>query len=98
MTDSHTTQQPAPKMTGAERVQRFRRRKAKDMLLVEIELYPTERDKLIKLGLLHKSRRSDKGAVRDALEQFLETRLDPPPPSRTEWALGEWKSNGGYNG
>jgi hypothetical protein len=86
-------------LTGTQRVQRFRRRKAKDMLLVEIELYPTERDSLIRRGLLHKSKRGDREAVRDALEQFLEKFLDSPPPARTEeWALGEWKSNGAHNG
>jgi hypothetical protein len=94
MTDNQTTQQPAPKMTGGERVRLFRNRKAKDILLVEIQLLPTERDRLIKLGFLHKSRRSDKKAVVDALYAFLEARLDPPPPPVTEWALGEWKSNG----
>jgi hypothetical protein len=79
---------------GSERVRRFRKRKAKDMLLVEIELYPTERDKLIRLGYLHKAHRSNKTAVRDAIEQFLERHLDPPSP----WPLGEWHSNGVDNG
>jgi hypothetical protein len=41
MTDNQTTQQPAPKMTGGERVRLFRNRKAKDILLVEIQLLPT---------------------------------------------------------
>jgi hypothetical protein len=81
-------------LTGSERVRLFRKRKAKDNLLVEIELLPTERDRLIRLGFLNQAHRNDKVEVRDALEQFLEARLEPPPPARTEWPLGEWRSNG----
>jgi hypothetical protein len=94
MTDNQTTQQPAPKMTGSERVQLFRKRKAKDNLLVEIELLPTERDKLIRMGLLSVADRNNKIEVRDALYAFLEKCLDPPQA----WPLGSWQSNGAHNG
>jgi hypothetical protein len=77
-------------LTGSERVKLFRNRRAKDILLVEIQLLPTERDRLISLGLLHKSRRSDKKAVVDALYAFFEKNLDPPPA----FPLGSWQSNG----
>jgi hypothetical protein len=88
MTNNQTT---APKMTGSERVRLFRKRKAKDNLLVEIELLPTERDSLIRVGLLHKSHRSNKTAVKEALYAFLEKFLDPPPL----YPLGEWRSGTG---
>jgi hypothetical protein len=98
MTDNQTIAPPqlsrlAP-LTGSERVRRTRDRKGKDILLVGIELLPTERDKLIRLGFLHKAHRSNRVEVRDAIYMFLEKFLDPPPPSRTEWPLGEWRSNG----
>jgi hypothetical protein len=92
MTDNQPTQQQLRPLTGSERVKLFRKRRAKDNLLVELELLPTERDSLIRVGLLHKSHRSNKTAVKEALYLFLEKHLDPPPPARTEWALGEWKS------
>jgi hypothetical protein len=95
MPDNQPTRQHAPKMTGSERVRLHRDRKAKDMLLIEIELYPAERDSLIRRGLLHKSKRGSKDAVRDALEQFLEKNLDQPQPKQVEWPLGEWKSGTG---
>jgi hypothetical protein len=98
MTDNQITAPHTAPLTGSERVRLFRKRKAKDNLLVEIELLPTERDALIRLGLLHKSHRSNRTAVRDALYQFLETRLDPPQPRPVEWPLGEWRSNGVNNG
>jgi hypothetical protein len=93
--DSQTTQlSPLAPLTGSERVRRTRERKGKDILLVAIEVLATERDRLIRLGLLHKSRRSDKIAVRDALYLFFEKHLDPPQP----WPLGEWNSKGVNNG
>jgi hypothetical protein len=94
MTDANQTTVPQRPLTGSERVKLFRKRKAKDNLLVEIELLPTERDRLIRLGFLNQAHRNDRIEVRDALYLFLEKHLDPPQPARTEWALGEWKSNG----
>jgi hypothetical protein len=49
-----------------------------------IEVLPTERDALIRMGLLNEVARNDKKAVRDALYAFFERHLDPetpPPPS-----------------
>jgi hypothetical protein len=97
MTDNQTIAPPqlsrlAP-LTGSERVRRTRQRKCKDIVLVTIEILPSERDKLILLGLLDKAYRNNKIEVRDALITFLETRLDPPPA----WPLGEWHSNGADN-
>jgi hypothetical protein len=80
-------------LTGSERVRLFRKRKAKDNLLVEIELLPTERDRLIRLGLLSQAHRNDKVEVRDALIAFLEKHLDPEPA----YPLGSWQSNGAGN-
>jgi hypothetical protein len=88
MTDSQTTQL-AP-LTGSERVRRTRERQGRDILLIKVEILPGERDALIRLGLLHKSHRSNRIEVRDALIAFLETRLDPPSP----WPLGDWRSSG----
>jgi hypothetical protein len=91
MTDIQITQpsRPAP-LTGSERVRLTRVRKGKGLVLVGIEVRSTERDKLIRLGLLDNAARNDKIAVRDALYAFLETRLDPPPA----FPLGSWESNG----
>jgi hypothetical protein len=91
MTDSQITAPHNAPLTGSERVRLFRKRKAKDNLLVEIELLPTERDALIRLKLLHKSHRSNKAAVKEAIYAFLERHLDPPSP----WPLGEWRSSNG---
>jgi hypothetical protein len=94
MTDNQTIAPPQPSrrvpLTGSERVQLFRKRKAKDNLLVEIELLPTERDSLIRRGFLSNAARNDKVAVRDAIYAFFEKHLDPPPA----WPLGSWESNG----
>jgi hypothetical protein len=58
-------------------------KKAKTQGILGIEVLPTERDALIRLGLLNKAQRNDKKAVRDALYEFFEKHLDPgtPPPS-----------------
>jgi hypothetical protein len=73
---------PAP-LTGSQRVALSRRRKRKDIVFVGIEILPTERDALIRMGLLIKVARNDKKAVREALYEFFEKHLDPetPPPS-----------------
>jgi hypothetical protein len=52
---------------GSQRVALSRRRKRKDIVFVGIEVLPTERDALIRMGLLNKVARNDKAAVRDAL-------------------------------
>jgi hypothetical protein len=46
---------------------------------------PTERDALIRMGLLSKVARNDKTAVRDALYAFFESHLDPETPPPPEW-------------
>jgi hypothetical protein len=47
------------------------------------EVLPSERDALIRMGLLNKVARNDKKAVREALYELFEKHLDPetPPPS-----------------
>jgi hypothetical protein len=40
----------------------------------------TERDALIRMGLLNKVARNDKKAVREALYEFFEKHLDPEMP------------------
>jgi hypothetical protein len=94
MTDTNQTTAPRDvPLTGSQRLKLFRNRKGKDILVVEIQLLPTERDRLIHLGFLHKSRRSDKKTVIAALYAFLEKNLDPPPL----YPLGEWRSGNGAN-
>jgi hypothetical protein len=39
--------------------------------------WPTERDALIRMGLLSKAQRNDKKAVRDALYEFFENHRGP---------------------
>jgi hypothetical protein len=70
---------PAP-LTGSQRVALSRRRKRKDIVFLGIEVLPTERDALIRMGLLNKAQRNDKKAVRDALYEFFEKHLDPGTP------------------
>jgi hypothetical protein len=73
-------------LTGSQRVALSRRRKRKDIVFVGIEVLPTERDALIRMGFLNKIARNDKGAVRDALYAFLESHLDPETPPPPEWS------------
>jgi len=47
---------------------------------VGIEVLPTERDALIRIGLLNQADRNDKLAVLDAVYAFFERHLDPEPP------------------
>ena len=51
-------------------------------MFVGIEVLPTERDALIRMGFLNKMARNDKKAVREALYRFFESDLHPetPPP------------------
>jgi hypothetical protein len=69
-------------LTASQRVALSRKRKRKDIVFVGIEILPTERDALIRMGLLNKAERNDKIAVRDALYAYFEKYLDPetPPP------------------
>jgi hypothetical protein len=67
---------PAP-LTGSHRVALSRRRKRDDIIFVGIEMLPTERDELIRIGLLNKADRNSKIAVRDALYAYFEKYLDP---------------------
>jgi hypothetical protein len=76
MTDQQTvTASPAP-LTGSQRVALSRKRKRKDIVFVGIEVLPTERDALIRMGLLNKVARNNKAAVRDALYAFFESHLN----------------------
>lgn len=79
MTEPQTVN-PVP-LTGSQRVALSRKRKRKDIVFVGIELRASERDALIRIGLLNKADRNDKSAVRDALYAFFESRLDPDTPS-----------------
>ena len=56
------------------------RRKREDIVFVGIEVLPTERDALIRIGLLNQADRNDKLAVLDAVYAFFERHLDPEPP------------------
>jgi hypothetical protein len=85
MTDPQTVAaRPAP-LTASQRAALSRRRKRKGIVFLGIELLPTERDALIRIGLLNKVARNDKKAVREALYAFFERHLDPetPPPLLT---------------
>jgi hypothetical protein len=85
MTDQQTvTASPAP-LTGSQRVALSRKRKRKDIVFIGIEVLPTERDALIRMGLLNKLARNDKTAVRDALYAFFERHLNPQTPPPPEW-------------
>jgi hypothetical protein len=85
MTDQQTVvANPAP-LTGSQRVALSRQRKRKDIVFIGIEVLPTERDALIRMGLLSKVARNDKTAVRDALYAFFESHLDPETPPPPEW-------------
>jgi hypothetical protein len=94
MTDNQTIAPPQLSrlvpLTGSERVRRTRARMAKDIMFLGIEVMPSERTKLIRLGLLDNAHRNNKVEVRDAIYAFFEKNLDPPPA----WPLGEWKSQG----
>jgi hypothetical protein len=86
VTDPQTvTVEPAP-LTGSQRVALSRRRKRKDIVFLGIEVLPTERDALVRMGLLNKVARNDKAAVRDALYAFFERHLDPETPPPPEWS------------
>jgi hypothetical protein len=82
MTDQQTVAaKPAP-LSGSQRVALSRRRKCEDIVFLGIEVLPTERDALIRIGILNRAARNDKKAVREALYTFLDRHLDPetPPP------------------
>ena len=57
-----------------------------DIVFVGIEILPTERDALIRIGLLNKAARNDKAAVRDALYAYFEKYLDPETPPAPQWS------------
>ena len=71
---------PVP-LTGSQRVRRVRERKRKDIIFLGIEILPTERDALIRIGLLNQADRNDKLAVLDAVYAFFERHLDPETPA-----------------
>jgi hypothetical protein len=80
-------------LTGSERVRRTRERKRRDIVFLGIEMLPSERNALIRIGLLNQAGRDSKKAIRKALYRFFERHLDPetPPPSSL---IGSWHSNG----
>ena len=80
MSDPQTVVAKPVPLTGSQRVKLARRRKSKDIVFIGIEILPTERDALIRMGLLNKATRNDKAAVRDALYAFFERCLDPETP------------------
>jgi hypothetical protein len=83
MTDQQTVAVNPTPLTGSERVALSRKRKRKDIVFLGIEVLPTERDALIRIGLLNKADRNSKTAVRDALYAYFEKFLDPETPSPT---------------
>ena len=83
MTDQQTVAVTIPPLTGLERVQRTRQRKQQDIVFVGVEIRPSERDALIRMGLLNKADRNSKTAVRDALYAYFEMCLDVETPSGT---------------
>jgi hypothetical protein len=83
MTDPQTVVSNPVPLTGSQRVRRVRERKRKDIIFLGIEILPTERNALIRIGLLNKADRNDKIAVRDALYAYFERHLDSE-------ALPEW--------
>jgi hypothetical protein len=80
MTDPQTAVANAAPLTGSQRVRRTRERKRKDIVFLGIEILPTERNALIRIGLLDKADRNNKKAVRNALYAFFERYLDPEMP------------------
>jgi hypothetical protein len=75
-------------LTGSQRVALSRRRRRKEIVFLGIEILPTERDALIRMGLLNKVARNHKKAVREALYAFLEGHLDP---ENTTAAFAVWR-------
>ena len=59
-------------LTASERVHRTRERKRNGIMYLGLEIRPTERDALIRIGLLNKADRNNKTAVRDALYAYFE--------------------------
>jgi len=76
MTDQQTDAVKIPPLTGIERVHRTRERKRKGIMYLGLEIRPSERDALIRIGLLNKADRNRKTAVRDALYAYFEKYLD----------------------
>jgi hypothetical protein len=77
MTDQQTVAVKIPPLTGTERVRLARQRQRNGIIFLGIEIRPTERDALIRMGLLNKVDRNSKTAVRDALYAYFEKFLDP---------------------
>jgi hypothetical protein len=84
MTDQQTVAVKIPPLTGTERVRRTRDRKRKGIIFLGVEILPTERDALIRMGLLNKADRNGKIAVRDALYSFFEMYLDVRNTARAD--------------
>jgi hypothetical protein len=81
MTDQQTAAVKIPPLTGTERVHRTRERKRKGIMYLSLEIRPSERDALIRIGLLSKADLDDKLAVRHALYAYFEKYLDVETPS-----------------
>jgi hypothetical protein len=56
------------------------------IVFVGIEVLPTERDALIRMGFLNKLARNDRSAVRDALYAFFEWYLEPETRPSPGWS------------
>jgi hypothetical protein len=92
MTDTQTVADKPSPMTGSERVRRTRERRRDGIMFIGIELLPTERDALIRRGLLAKVDRDDKMSVLASLYAFFERHLAEPPKP---WSVtDQWHSNG----
>ena len=85
MTEQTVAANSAP-LTGSQRVALSRKRKRKDIVFVDIEILPNERDALIRMGLLNKADRNSKKAIREALYRLFESHLGQGTPSPPEWS------------
>ena len=95
MTDPQTVGVNLAPLTGSQRVALSRRRKRKDIVFVGIEVLPTKRDALIRLGFLNKVARNDKKGVREALYAFLEKASRPRNTIADFAVMDHWHSGGG---
>jgi hypothetical protein len=70
---------PVARLRAAERVRRHRERRRDGLRCLTIELRETERDALIRKGLLKADARNDLHAVREALYAHLDNTLGSMP-------------------
>jgi hypothetical protein len=77
-TDSVAVKTEAGRETAAGRMRRCRARRRAGYRCFTVELHRTEIDTLVHRGLLRADERDDKGAVVDALSDYIEQTLGPP--------------------